>query len=165
MDEETRSFEFASTKGSIWTAQISTIRWFANQYSTDESIKKQCGKHHKKPIPITPDSLFVGFSNPKPSIFTVYLPPLSFCAKPKAKSQNPHPWMNPRPPGEGDRQRRWVRANSFQFPPHLLCRAPLPKGEGFSLLFINVDSATPGKPCVQNDMKARWQNRRRNPFI
>jgi len=30
MDEETRSFKFASTKGSMWSAQISTIGWFAN---------------------------------------------------------------------------------------------------------------------------------------
>jgi len=38
MEVKTRSFKFASTKGSIWTAKISTIRWFANHYSTDESI-------------------------------------------------------------------------------------------------------------------------------
>ena len=65
MDEETRSFKFASTNCSIWIAQISTIRWFANQYSTDESSKKQFGKHHKKPIPITPDSLLVRYSDLK----------------------------------------------------------------------------------------------------
>ena len=27
------------------------------------------------------------------------------------------------------------------------------EGEGFASLFETVDSATPGKPCVQNDMR------------
>ena len=45
---------------------------------------------NKKPIPITPDSLLVGFSNPKTFHLRIMPPdPLSFCAKPKAKSQNP----------------------------------------------------------------------------
>ena len=29
------------------------------------------------------------------------------------------------------------------------------QGDGFASLFENVDSATPGKPCVQNDMRVR----------
>ena len=65
MDEETRSFKFASTKGSIWTAQIRTIRWFANHYSTAESIKNNVPGINNKIYTITPDSLFAGFSNPK----------------------------------------------------------------------------------------------------
>ena len=128
-----------------------------------------------KPIPVTPDSYFFGSSNPKPSIFTGCLPPLSFCAKPKAKSQNPQKWMNPHPPGEvgpsikiGDGRGRILSQT-----PHLPCRTPYAHGWRFSFDFWNVDSANPGKPCVQNDLWVRWQNdvkvRRqngwRNPFI
>ena len=39
--------------------------------------------------------------------------------------------------------------------PHLPLRAPSPQGEGFPSLIERVDSATPGKPCVQNDMGVR----------
>jgi hypothetical protein len=38
-------------------------------------FKKPMYLHRKKPIPINPNSLFVGSSNPKPSIFTGCLPP------------------------------------------------------------------------------------------
>jgi hypothetical protein len=39
-------------------------------------------------------------------------------------------------------------------------------GEKASLSFMRqVDSATPGKPCVQNDLGVRFQKKRRNPFI
>ena len=34
----------------------------------------------------------------------------------------------------------------------VLTRAPIPKGEGFPSLFEAVDSATPDKPFVQNDI-------------
>ena len=34
-------------------------------------------------------------------------------------------------------------------------RASSPHGEGFLSLFETVDSATPGKPFVQNDMRVR----------
>ena len=155
MEEKTRSFEFESTKDSIGTTQIKIIGWFANQYSTDESIKKQCGKHHKKPIPITPDSLLVRYSDLKnlpSSQYASHL--LSFCAKPKAKSQNPQTWMNSNPPGEvrpsikiGD-----GRGRTLSQIPHLPCRTPYAHGWRFSFDFWNVDSATPGKPCVQNDL-------------
>ena len=74
MDEETRSFKIVSTKGSIGIAQIRTIGWFANQYSIDESIKKNIPGINNKTYTITPHSLFAGFSNPKPSIFTECLP-------------------------------------------------------------------------------------------
>jgi len=127
-----------------------------------------------KPIPVTPDSYFFGSSNPKPSIFTGCLPPLSFCAKPKAKAQNPQSWMNSNPPGEvgpsikiGD-----GRGRTLSQTPHLPCRASS-QGSWFFFNFWNVDSATPGKPCVQNDLWVRWlndvkvrkQNGCRNPFI
>ena len=36
--------------------------------------------------------------------------------------------------------------------PHPPVRAPSPQGEGDPSLNREVDSATPGKPCVQNDM-------------
>ena len=126
-----------------------------------------------KPIPVTPDSYFFGSSNPKPSIFTGCLPPLSFCAKPKAKSQNPQTWMNSNPPGEEGTSKTLGELKLLSIPPHPPCQASSSQRRRFSFDFWNVDSATPGKPCVQNDMKARWQNdikvRRqngwRNPFI
>ena len=44
---------------------------------------------YQKPMHITPDSLLVGFFSQR--TFTIHSMPftLSFCAKPKAKSQNP----------------------------------------------------------------------------
>ena len=55
--------------------------------------------------------------------------------------------------GRENRRKQWVRASSIQI--HPLIRPTghlLPKGEDFPLFFLNVDSATPGKPCVQNDL-------------
>ena len=40
----------------------------------------------------------------------------------------------------------------FRHPSSALTRTPIPKGEGYLSLFETVDSATPGKPFVQNDM-------------
>jgi len=40
-------------------------------------------------------------------------------------------------------------------PSSVMTRAPSPQGEGFPSLFERVDSATPGKPFVQNDMRVR----------
>ena len=56
----------------------------------------------------------------------------------------------------------------FRHPSSALTRTPIPKGEGYLSLFETVDSATPGKPFVQNDMleairmrsqvlETRWQ--------
>ena len=117
--------------------------------------------------------LFFGSSNPKPSIFTGCLPPLSFCAKPKAKSQNPQKWMNPHPPGEEGTSKTLGELKLLSIPPHPPCQASSSQRRRFSFDFWNVDSATPGKPCVQNDLWVRWQNdvkvRKqngcRNPFI
>ena len=39
--------------------------------------------------------------------------------------------------------------------PHPPRRAPSPKGEELPSLLKTVDSATPGKPFVQNDMRVR----------
>ena len=122
-----------------------------------------------------PESLLVGSSNPKLSIFTGCLPPLSFCAKPKAKSQNPQTWMNSNPPGEVGPSIKINdgRGRTLSQTPHLPCQASYSQRRRFSFDFLNVDSATLGKPCVQNDLWVRWQNdikvRKqngyRNPFI
>ena len=45
--------------------------------------------------------------------------------------------------------------STFSHPSSALTRAPSPKGEGFPSLIEIVDSATPGKPCVQNDMRVK----------
>jgi len=39
--------------------------------------------------------------------------------------------------------------------PHPPWWGPSPLGAGDLSLFETVDSATPGKPCVQNDMRVR----------
>jgi hypothetical protein len=44
-------------------------------------------------------------------------------------------------------------------------QAPSLQGDGFPSLFETVDSASPGKPFVQNDMKMRWDIGRRIQFI
>ena len=97
---------------------------------------------------------------------------LSFCAEPNgevAESIIPRITLVLR--DSGDLLRRWVRFwedSFFATPSSALIRAPSPQGEGFPSLFEAVDSATPGKPCVQNDMleamrmrsqvlETRWQ--------
>jgi len=59
--------------------------------------------------------------------------------------------MNPRPPGEEDRRRRWVRTWNQYFPPPLIHPEGqlLPKGEGFSPLFQALDSATSGRDALR----------------
>ncbi len=129
------------------------------------SIQTNTHSINQIPMHITPDTLWVSFSIQ--ITFTLHsMPPtLSFCAKPKAKSQNPQTWMNSNPPGEV-----WLlitigEGKLLSIPAHLPCRKPSPQGKGFPLLFENVDSATPGKPCVQNDMRVRWQEGRRKQFF
>ena len=153
MDEETRSFKFVSTNITIWTAQFRTYRWFANQYSTDESRKNNVPGINTKTYTITPDSLFVGFSNPKHSIFTGCLPPLSFCAKPKVKSQNPQTWMNSNTPGEvrpsikiGD-----GRGRTLSQTPHLPCQASSSQRRRFSFDFWNSGFCNSGQA-----LRAEW---------
>jgi len=66
----------------------------------------------------------------------------------------------------GDRHRHWVKARQKRFPPNSQSnwREPTPRKKFFFAL-LNVDSATPGKPCVQNDIRVRWQYGRRNQLI
>ena len=65
--------------------------------------------------------------------------------------------MNPRPPGEGGPSQRVGegQTKTLSDNPHPPLRAPSPQGDGFPSLIEIVDSATPGKPCVQNDMRVR----------
>jgi hypothetical protein len=57
----------------------------------------------------------VGFSIPRTFTLRSILPTLSFCAKPKAKSQNPHPKITLALRERGDCRRRWVRAREEHF--------------------------------------------------
>ena len=54
----------------------------------------------------------------------------------------------------GGPPRRWVRAGEEHFLTPIIRSGGhlLPQEEGFSSQSAAVDSATPGKPCVQNDM-------------
>ena len=154
MDEETRSFEFASTKGSIGTAQISTIRWFANQYSTDESIKNNLPGINNKTYNTTPESLLVGSSNPKLSIFTSCLPPPVILREAEGEVAESTDMNEPTPSRRGwtvNKDRWWPGKNTFTDPSPAL-PGFLSQRRRFSFAFWNLDSATPGKPCVQNDL-------------
>ena len=128
-----------------------------------------------KPIPVTPDSHFVGSSNPKPSIFTSCLPTPCHSARSRRRSRriHRHEWTQTLQEvgpsikiGDG-------RGRTLSQTPHLPCQASYSQRRMFSFDFWNVDSATLGKPCVQNDLWVMWQNdmkvRRqkgyRNPFI
>ena len=105
------------------------------QFVADESIKNNVPGINKKPIPITPDSLFVGSSNLK----TFHL-----------HSMPPTPVILREAEGEvaesiiqqitlalkesGDRPRRWVRTRQKHFPPnsHPPKRERSPEEKGFS---------------------------------
>ena len=65
-----------------------------------------------------------------------------------------HRKNNPYPPREGGRRRRWERPgkSTFLYPSSALVEN-FTQGEGFFTLREAVDSATPGKPFVQNDMR------------
>jgi len=47
------------------------------------------------------------------------------------------------------------RGRTLSITPHPPYRAPFPWGEGFPCIQEALDSATPGKPCVHNDMGVR----------
>ncbi|MEC9230618.1 MAG: hypothetical protein VX716_09500 [SAR324 cluster bacterium] len=49
----------------------------------------------------------------------------------------------------------WAREEPLSITPHPPWRAPSPQEEEFPSLFKTVDSATPGKPFVQNDTRVR----------
>ena len=96
---------------------------------------------------------------PELSLFAVYFPPLSFCAKPKAKSQNPFSNKLPSPSGRGGTVKDcgW-RPDKSPFPKLSIDQArTFTQEEVFFPLFKSVNSATPGKPYVQNDMRVRWK--------
>ena len=113
---------------------------------------------NKKPIPITPDSLLVGSSNPKLSIFTGCLPPPVILREAEgevAESKSLNEALPFRRRGTVENSgwgKALVKTPSSALPGHLL------PGVKVFLQFLNVDSATPGKPCVQNDLWVRWQN-------
>ena len=44
------------------------------------------------------------------------------------------------------------RGRTLPLTPHPPWRVPFPWGEGYLFIHEAVDSATPGKPCVQNDL-------------
>ena len=84
---------------------------------------------------IAPDFLLVGLLSPKTFTLRNMPPPLSICAEPK-----------------GEVAGSIIRKLTLS----LLERGgPSPQGKGFPLLFENVDSATPSKPSVQNDMRVK----------
>ena len=83
---------------------------------------------------------------------------LSFCGEPKGEVAESIIKNKPRPPGEGRRsqtvdedRRRFL----FCHPSSALTRTPYSQGEGFPSLIETADSATQGKPFVQNDMRVR----------
>ena len=83
---------------------------------------------------IAPDFLLVGLLSPKTFTLRNMPPTLSFCAEPK-----------------GEVAESIIRKLTLS----LLERGTFTQGKGFPSLFENVDSATSGKPCVQNDMRVK----------
>ena len=83
------------------------------------------------------------------------MPPiLSFCAEPNGEVAESIIQHNPRPRREGGtvEDGGWgPEKNTFSYPSSGLGALSL-QGEGVPSLIEAVDSATPGKPCVQNDM-------------
>ena len=113
----------------------------------------------KKSMLIATDLLWVGFSSPKTFNLQSMPPTLSFCAEPNGEvAESIIPGITIVLRYRSDLLRRWVRFGEdsfFRHPSSALTRAPSSHGEGFLSLFEIVDSATPGKPCVQNDMRVR----------
>ena len=104
---------------------------------------------------IATDFLWVGFSSPKTFNLRCMPPPLSFYAEPNgevAESILQRITLLFRERRDG--RRWWERAREEHFPPtpHPRWRAPSPQGEGCSSQSAAMDSATSGKPFVQNDM-------------
>ena len=125
-----------------------------------------------KPIPVTPDSYFLVplIPNP-PSLQDAFHHCHSARSRRRRRRIHRHEWTQTLQEvgllitiGEG---------KLLSIPLHPSCQASYSQRRRFSFDFWNLDSATPGKPCVQNDLWVRWQNdikvRRqngwRNPFI
>ena len=153
MDEETRSFKIVSTKGSIGTAQIRTIGWFANQYSTDESTKSNVPGINNKTYTIMPDSLFVGSSNPKPSIFTVCSRPPVILREAEGKVAESTDMNEPTPSRRGwtvNKDRWWPGKNTFTDPSSALPGFLFPKEKIF-LWFLKSRFCNSGQA-----LRAEW---------
>ena len=104
---------------------------------------------------IATDFLWVGFSSPKTFNLRCMPPPLSFCAEPNgevAESILQRITLLFRERRDG--RRWWERAGEDHFLTPLIRPDGhlLPQEEGFSSQSAAVDSATSGKPCVQNDI-------------
>ena len=108
----------------------------------------------------------LGHSEIKFSLFPTLPLNLSFCAEPKAKSQNPSTNKEPSPSWKGGPSQMLYenRAKAlFRYPSSALT-ATFSPGRWISYALITLDSATPGKPCVQNDTRVRWEWKK-NPVL
>ena len=102
-----------------------------------QSINNQCALHQQT-MRIAPDSLMPGFSRTK--TFTL-------------SSMSPIPVILRGAEGEVAESILAESTLSLGVWDDRLQRPFSLEGEGFASLFETVDSATPGKPCVQNDMR------------
>ena len=103
---------------------------------------------------IATDFLWVGLLSPKTYTLTGMPPTLSFCAKPKAKSQNPSSQkiiLALRERGDR-RRRRWVRARKNHFLPPLIRLAGIfSRGRKFSFAYWNSGFCNSGQA-----LRAEW---------
>jgi len=85
------------------------------------------------------------------------MPPCHSACNRRRSRRIHHPKNNPRPPGEGGPSQTVGEGltKTLSPNPHPPWRAPSPQGEGLPSLIETVDSATAGKPCVQNDIRVR----------
>ena len=114
-----------------------------------------------------PDSFMVGISEKK-SLFPLSPPKLSFCAEPKAKSQNPSSHQRTLDLRERkDQRKRWVREGGMAYihHPSSAMTGNFIQGRRFFSLFNTPDYATPGKPYFQNEMKAMESSETNNSMV
>ena len=113
----------------------------------------------KESMLIATDFLWVGLSSPKTFNLHSMLPTLSFCAKPKAKSQNPSSKQKSLPFGRGKAAADggWGPGKSPFLYPSSALTGSFSQGEGYFSLRETLDSAIPGKPFVQNDIRESWK--------
>ena len=158
MEEKPSSLKCGATNAKIKTAFV--------EYSTHESIKKQCTHHQSKTHTHSTSSLFdwcvwflnmVGFSIPRTFTLRSILPtPVILRGAEGEVAESMFQQITLTLRERGDRSIRWLSAGKSTF------AKTLNRSDGnrtarrsFPSLFENVDSATPGKPCVQNDMRVR----------
>ena len=104
---------------------------------------------------IATDFLWVGFSSPKTFNLRCMPPPPVILRGAEWRSRRIHPPKNnPFIPGEEGRSQMVGEGpgRALSPTPHLSLSASSPQGEGCSSQSAAMDSATSGKPCVQNDM-------------